>query len=299
MEAAPSMSSPRVLFVGRTTLDVLYWLDHLPAEDTKAYARQFHAAPGGPALNAAVTHALVGGESMLISAVGGGSWAAAVRDELARLGIRLLDLAAGTDYEAPLCTAWVNAANSSRTVVNPPLSTIALPLLPASWSEAIPSDWGTVPPVVLCDGFHLKETLPLLAACKVAGASVCLDGGSWKPGTDELAPLLTVAICSERFTVPGEPASPESIFAWFAAEGVPQVAVTRGPRPILGSDRGRRFEIEIEPIEAQDTLGAGDVLHGAFCHHFAGEGNFEMALRQAARVATLSCQSHGVQSWAR
>jgi hypothetical protein len=24
-----------------------------------------------------------------------------------------------------------------------------------------------------------------------------------------------------------------------------------------------------------------------------------MALRQAARVATLSCQSHGVQSWAR
>jgi len=143
------MSSPRVLFVGRTTLDVLYWLDHLPAEDTKAYARQFHAAPGGPALNAAVTHALLGGESMLISAVGGGSWAAAVRDELARLGIRLLDLAAGTDYEAPLCTAWVNAANSSRTVVNPPLSTIALPLLPASWSEAIPSDWGTVPPVVL------------------------------------------------------------------------------------------------------------------------------------------------------
>jgi sugar/nucleoside kinase (ribokinase family) len=299
MEAAPPMTPPRVLFLGRTTLDVLYWLDRLPPEDTKVYARQFHAAPGGPALNAAVTHALLGGESMLISAVGGGPWAAAVRDELARLGVRLLDLAAGMDYETPLCTAWVNAANSSRTVVNPPLSTVVLPKLSASWSEAIPSAWGPVPPVVLCDGFHLRETLPLLAACKAAGASVCLDGGSWKPGTDELAPLLTAAICSERFTVPGQPAGPESIFAWFAAQGVAQTAVTRGPRPILGSDRGRRFEIEIEPIEAQDTLGAGDVLHGAFCHHFAREGNFEAALHQAAKVATLSCQSHGVQSWAR
>jgi sugar/nucleoside kinase (ribokinase family) len=299
MEAAQSMTPPRVLFVGRTTLDVLYWLDHLPAEDTKAYARRFHAAPGGPALNAAVTHALLGGESMLISAVGGGPWAAAVRDELARLGIRLLDLAAGTDYETPLCTAWVNAANSSRTVVNPPLSTVALPELAAAWSEAIAADWGSVPPVVLCDGFHLQETLPLLTTCKAAGASICLDGGSWKPGTDELAPLLTVAICSERFVVPGQPTGPESVFAWFAAQGVEQIAVTRGPRPILGSDRGRRFEIEIEPIEAQDTLGAGDVLHGAFCHYFAGEGNFETALRQAARVATSSCQSDGVQSWAR
>jgi len=293
------MIPPRVLFVGRATLDVLYWLDRLPAEDTKVYARQFHAAPGGPALNAAVTHALLGGESILISAVGGGPWAAAVREELERLGIRLLDLATGTDYETPLSTAWVIAANSTRTVVNPPLATTALPRLAASWSEAIPDTWGPVPPVVLCDGFHLKETLPLLAACKAAGASICLDGGSWKPGTDELAPLLTAAICSERFTVPGQPTDPESIFAWFASLGVPYIAVTRGPRPILGSDHGRRFEIGIEPIEAEDTLGAGDVLHGAFCHQFALEGNFEGALRRAAKIATLSCQSRGVQNWAK
>ncbi|HWT64620.1 MAG TPA: hypothetical protein VN151_00795 [Terracidiphilus sp.] len=41
------MASPlqkRVLFAGRTTLDVLYRLDHLPEEDTKAYASALHAA---------------------------------------------------------------------------------------------------------------------------------------------------------------------------------------------------------------------------------------------------------------
>jgi sugar/nucleoside kinase (ribokinase family) len=109
--------------------------------------------------------------------------------------------------------------------------------------------------------------------------------------------LLTAAICSERFANPGQTADPESLFAWFAAKGVPHVALTRGPRPILVWDRGRRCEIEVAQIDAADTLGAGDVLHGAFVHHFAQGQDFESALRKASELATLSCQSLGTQAW--
>jgi sugar/nucleoside kinase (ribokinase family) len=288
------MISPRVLFVGRTTLDVLYWLDRLPEEDTKIYARELRMAPGGPALNAAITHALLGGKATLVSAVGGGRWATPVRAELKRHCIDLIDLAAGTPYETPLCTVLVNAARATRTVINPPLSTVQLGHL-----ERV-SDWasGEVPEVVLADGFHLKETARLLKACRDAGAALCLDGGSWKPGTAELASLLTVAICSERFAVPGEPKGPDATLAWFAEQGVPHVAVTRGARPILALDRGRRFEIEVGKISATDTLGAGDVLHGAFCYRFACTREFEPSLRLASEIATHSCQGLGIQSWA-
>jgi sugar/nucleoside kinase (ribokinase family) len=292
------MNPPRVLFLGRSTLDSLYRLDGLPAEDTKAYAREFHAAPGGPALNAAITHVLLGGEAMLISAVGGGPWAAPVRAELKRHGVRLLDLAAGTAYETPLTTVLVNAASGSRTILNPPLSAVRLTPLADSWEKSVPADWGDLPPVVLNDGFHLVETLPLLAACKAAGAALCLDGGSWKPGTAEVAPLLSVAICSERFAVPGIDANSESLFAWFADRGIASIALTRGARPILGWERGRRFEIEVARIDAADTLGAGDVLHGAFAHFYAAGDGFEPALRRAAQIATLSCQSLGTRGWA-
>jgi sugar/nucleoside kinase (ribokinase family) len=290
------MNTSRVLFIGRSTLDALYRLDHLPAEDTKVYAEHFQAAPGGPALNAALTHALLGGKSMLVSAVGGGSWAAQVRAELDRHQIALLDLAVGTEYETPLTTVLIGASQSSRTIVNPPLSTVRIPALTSFWEKTVPADWGSLPPVVLTDGFHLAETLPLLFACKAAGAALCLDGGSWKPGTAELAPLLTAAICSERFAVPGLDGSSESLFAWFADQGVPCVALTRGSRPILAWERGRRFEIEIAPIDAVDTLGAGDVLHGAFCHSFALQPDFEAALRRASEIATLSCRNFGIQA---
>jgi sugar/nucleoside kinase (ribokinase family) len=296
------MKAPRVLFLGRATLDVLYRLDRMPEEDTKTYARELQAAPGGPALNAAITHALLGGKSMLVSAVGGGPWAAPIRSQLRRCGIRLLDLARGTAYETPLCTVLANTASATRTIVNPPISQVALRHLSASWVAEMPSSWGRIPPVVLTDGFFLEETLALLSGCKNAGAAICLDGGSWKPGTAELAPLLTVAICSERFAIPGPDGGsngdPEAVFAWFAARDVPYVAVTRGARSILASDRGRRFQVEVASIAATDTLGAGDVLHGAFCYHFALKPEFEAALRQASEIATLSCQSLGAQAWA-
>ena len=130
-----------------------------------------------------------------------------------------------------------------------------------------------------------------------AGGALCLDGGSWKPGTEDLAQILTVAICSERFVVPGRPAKPDATISWFAEKGVAHVAVTRGPKPIVGWDRGRRFEIDIGQIDTVDTLGAGDFLHGAFCYHFALTREFEPSLRRAAEIATRACQGPGIRAW--
>lgn len=286
------MNSPRVLFVGRTTLDVAYALEQFPAEDTKVYASALRAAPGGPATNAAITHALLGGKAILVSAVGGGPWSIPVRAELEQLGIDLIDLADGTAYETPLTTVLLNSAGSTRTIVNPPQSSLEFTRR-AVWDPT----WGEKPKLVLSDGFNVAESLNLLAACRGAGAALCLDGGSWKPGTPELAELLSVAICSERFAVPGLSACPDVTIAWFAEQGVPYIAVTRGANSIIGWERGRSFEIEIAATDAVDTLGAGDVLHGAFCYHFACTRNFESALRHAAEIATRSCQGHGIRAW--
>lgn len=294
MDSVPGTGASRVLFAGRTTLDVLYRLDRFPEEDTKVYATDMRTAVGGPATNAAITHGLLGGESMLLSAIGGGPWAGPVRELLEQHGIQSVDLATGTAYETPLVTVLLNTPRATRTAVNPPLTQIAFPVLRPVWNPA----WGEMPRMILTDGFHLEQMLGLLAACHEAGAALCLDGGSWKPGTEELAPLLTAAICSERFALPGKNSDAEATLAWFAARGVPFIAVTRGSKPILAMDHGRRFEIEVEVIDAIDTLGAGDVLHGAFCHYFLQTKSCESALRQAAHIATLSCNGLGVYCWA-
>ena len=288
------MIPPRVLFIGRATLDVLYSLDQFPAHDTKTFAQAMRAAPGGPATNAAITHALLGGSPVLMTALGGGPWASVVRADLEKLGIEFIDLAEATRYETPLTVVLVDQSKATRTIINPPQSSVTLNS-PVKWDTA----WGEIPRLALTDGFHLKETLPLLRRLHADGTKICLDGGSWKAGTEELAPLVNVAICSERFAVPGEQPNAESTIAWFAEFGVSQIAVTHGPNPILGRDRNRPFAIEVGKVDAVDTTGAGDVLHGAFCFHFAQTGDFELALKQAGDIATRSCMALGVRAWSK
>jgi len=283
----------RVLFVGRTTLDAVYTLDRLPDEDTKCFAEGFMAAPGGPAVNAALTCARLGGEALLITAVGAGPWAGLVRAALQREGVRLLDLAAGTGYQTPLTT--VLSAPNQRTIVNPPIDRTPVRRLEGGWARSVPADWGPAPAVALSDGFFVAETLDLLADCRRAGTLLAMDGGSWKPGLERLTPLLTAAVVGERFSPPGAEPRPEPVFEYFSRAGVPCIGVTRGPKPILASERGRRFEIGIEPVEGAETLGAGDVLHGALAHYLAEGLGFEDALRRAARVATASCRGLGTE----
>jgi sugar/nucleoside kinase (ribokinase family) len=295
MNAPEDERAPHVIFCGRTTLDALYILDEMPVEDSKVFAHAFRIAPGGPACNAAITHAVLGGRATLLSAVGRGPAADLVRADLNRRKIRLIDLAEGTDYETPLTTVLVNSAGATRTIVNPPAAQLQIGPPAGEW----PRDWGDRPDLVLTDGFYLRELLPLLASLRNADCPICFDGGSWKPGTDTLAPLVTTAVCSERFALPGKPLDANATLSWFAEQGVRHAAVTRGAKSILAVDCGHRFEIEVEPVEAVDTLGAGDVLHGAFCFYFACGGGFEESLRRAAEIATRSCRGMGIAAWGR
>ena len=60
-----------------------------------------------------------------------------------------------------------------------------------------------------------------------------------------------------------------------------------------GQDQGW---IDVPQITPVDTLGAGDIFHGAFCT-FIVQTSFARALFQAAEVAATACQSFGTRSW--
>lgn len=62
--------------------------------------------------------------------------------------------------------------------------------------------------------------------------------------------------------------------------------------------------VEVPAVRVADTLGAGDVLHGALAHRLATAGpltseRFTEALRAAAVVASRACASFGTRAWMR
>ncbi len=72
------------------------------------------------------------------------------------------------------------------------------------------------------------------------------------------------------------------------------LAATRGPRGTIWlNEAGALEETAAFPVQAIDTLGAGDVFHGAFALRLAQTGDVREALRFAAAAAALKCTRHG------
>ncbi len=81
-----------------------------------------------------------------------------------------------------------------------------------------------------------------------------------------------------------------------AALGPRFVARTRGPLPVEVLDAGERYEVAVpQPGRVVDTLGAGDVVHGAFAAAAAHGSSWRAALEDAVLVASRSVEHAGAR----
>jgi sugar/nucleoside kinase (ribokinase family) len=286
------------LFVGLCVLDIVQSVDHVPRPDEKTTALRQTVAAGGPATNAAVTFGHLGGRAILLTGVGTHPLAAGIRADLRDTGVHLVDLAA--DHRGPpaVSMVMVTARTGERAVVSTNAEGYDL-RPPPDLAELVFRS-----AVVQVDGHHPRPAEASLAAARRLGRPTLLDGGSWKPGTPSLLPYIDVAVCSGDFHPPGT-STPQEALGYLRDAGVPWAAVTRGARDILwlGPD-GRPRTVPVPQAEITDTLGAGDVFHGALAFalaqgHPLDPAAFPAALRAAAEVAATACGSFGTRAWLR
>src|SRR6185312_14480038 len=290
MRVGPETSSLGV-FVGLATLDVIQRADRVPGPNEKITASWQALAAGGPAANAAVVFAALGGRARLLTAVGTGPAAGIIREDLARHGVEVVDVGPEGDAEAAVSSVIVNTATGERSVVS---------LDAAGHDVPEPDDLGRLlqgAAVVLIDGHHPRVAAAAARSAARQKLPVVLDAGRWRPVMGELLPAARAVICSADFRVPGT-ADPAASATAVVGRGVPSVAVTRGGEPILWWDKGGTGEVPIRPVEVVDTLGAGDFFHGAFCWFLTQPGlAFADQLGAAAEVSGVRCASLGPRRW--
>ncbi|OIQ74685.1 sulfofructose kinase [mine drainage metagenome] len=302
-----------VLCCGLTTLDVLQEVDAVPAPNEKTVARSVTLTFGGPAANAAATAVAVGATARLLTAIGSGPVADLVVSELADAGVDVVDLARGTGAVPAVSTILVTASTGERAVVSVNATRVGgLPAPPADALDGVD--------VVLVDGHHLETAIEVARWARAAGVPVVLDGGSWKPGLERLLALVDHAIVSADFHVPASMAADgpaaadlsrwtddrERLVRQVASFGPTVVARSDGDRPILVLDPRTSAEVRSVPVPSDpsrrvvDTVGAGDVLHGAYAAFLACErpaADPATVLARAAGVASESVHSRGARGW--
>ncbi|WP_405152003.1 PfkB family carbohydrate kinase [Sphaerisporangium sp. NBC_01403] len=287
-----------VLFAGLTTLDLVQSVERMPSPDEKVTALGQAISAGGPATNAAVTFSFLGGSATLLSAVGAHPLAEVITADLAEHAVRLVDLTPGARDAPAMSTIMVTRGTGDRAVVSVNAARHDLGP-PPGLSELISGSRA-----VHVDGHHPRVARAAARLARDLGRLTVLDGGSWKPGTAELLPHIDVAVVSADFRPPGAE-TPEATLAFLRASGVRWAAVTRGPGPVLWQGPGEARPLPVPAVDPVDTLGAGDVFHGALTFALPPvvtdltEDAFAGALGFAASVAAASCGSFGTRSWMR
>ncbi|MFP5206827.1 MAG: PfkB family carbohydrate kinase [Acidobacteriota bacterium] len=277
------------VFVGLSTIDLLYEVDDFPTPDAKVAARSQAAYAGGPATNAAIAFRHLGGEATLVTAIGRHPLAALIRDELHTYGVELADLSPD-QAEVPAVSAVAVNPAGQRNVISPNAGQVR------EESVQVDSALLSSASVLLVDGHRMNACLAWAHAARQQGVAVVFDGGSWKPGTELLLPCVDTAICSSDFHPPGGSGS-EHVLDFLRERGVCEMAITAGPNPIRFVSGQESGWIPVPWVPAVDTMGAGDILHGAYAYYAASGLSFVDALTRAASVASHSCRSRGTRAW--
>ncbi len=323
----------RVLVCGLATLDVVQTVERVPTANEKVVATGLAVAAGGPAANAAVTCAALGVPARLVTRIGGGALGGLVRADLVGAGVEVVDLA-GPGASPPVSTVLITRATGERAVV----SVNATGTGARATRGEVPADvWDGVG-LVLVDGHHLDLGVAVATDARRRGVPVLLDGGSWKPGLEALLGRVDVAVVSADFTVPEgardtsggdvldasggdvRDASGGDVLDALLRLGPSVAARSAGGGPIeVASATGERGSVDVPAVTVVDTLGAGDVLHGALAAWLAVRGltvgaravrvpaedapggepdDVVAALAWAGGVASASCGAAGARGWA-
>ncbi|QKE85183.1 PfkB family carbohydrate kinase [Arthrobacter sp. NEB 688] len=285
--------SGTVLACGLATVDVVQVVEAVPGADEKVVALAAEVTAGGPACNAALTAAALGVPTRFVGAVGSGPLSAVVLRDLAVGGVALTDLAPAA-FEPPLSTVLVTRATGERAVVS--RNAVGVDGLAVPSGSALDALLEGVA-AVLVDGHHLPVAVGVARAARRRGIPVLLDGGSWKPGLEELLAETDLAVLSSAFATP-DGGGLEAVLAAGPSWG----AVSDGAGPVRWRWAGGvHGEVPVPVVDVVDTLGAGDVLHGALLAEL-GRGaadDLPAALARAVDVASRSVSHPGAMGWAR
>ena len=275
----------RVLTLGITVFDTVLRVDDMPREGGKFYASDRAEVVGGIAANAAIAIVRLGGEAVLASRVG---------DDL--IGERIVaDLvAAGVDTSL---VEWLNGVASSISTIlvdrkgERLLINHSNPLL----FRGLPDLEGVAVDAVMTDTRWPEGALAALGRARDQAVPAVLDydRDAERLRSELLATATHVAFGRQGLTAlagtddvaAGLRAVRRMTEAWLAC--------TSGGDGVHWLDGDTLRHLPAFPVEAVDTLGAGDVFHGAFTLALAEAMPEAEAVRFASAAAAIKCTRFG------
>ncbi|RTE89857.1 sugar kinase [Bradyrhizobium sp. LVM 105] len=287
---AQSDAAPRILCIGIPVRDLTFRVAAVPARGSKANATHLAEICGGNALNAAIAVARLGGRVAFAGPMGDVRETSSgfILAQMAQESIDTTHIVRMPDVTTPVSAIMIEPSGERTLTIyrDPRLWTVELPdadILLADCRALLVESRCAAFAISLCTEAR-RRGIPVIVG--VDRAMSLQDG------------LLTTAshllFASEQVQETAGIADDGAALRRLAGLTPAFLAATRGPNGTIWlNETGALEETPAFPVEAVDTLGAGDVFHGAFALRLAEGAEVREALRFAAVAAALKCIRHG------
>lgn len=284
--------APLVACTGIVTLDHIFRVDSLPTEEGKYSATGHLEVGGGVAANAAATVVQLGGAASFIGCVGDDNTGDDVLREFATLGVATDSMQRIANRSTPISFVLVDRDGHRELVnyVTPDFFERANPLFARSIEDA---------DVVLVDCRWPTGAIQALEAAHNHGIPgvVDVDRPIDPDPSTETGRILDVAthlvFSLDALLGTTQEKDLPSALAAAARRCDAWIGVTDGERGVSwleGDDVRHQPAFQVRVV---DTLGAGDVFHGAFALALAEGATEQQAVRFASAAAAAKCTRAG------
>lgn len=287
--AAPKIP-PRILCIGMPVRDLTFRVGGVPARGSKENATHFDEICGGNALNAAIGIVRLGGRASICGPMGDAREASSrfIFEKLAHEGIETKHIVHMPGLVTPISAVLVDPSGE-RTIVtfrDPELWKVRLP-----GTETLLEDCAAI----LTENRCAEFCTDLCAEARRRGIPVIVDvdrAMSLREGLLNASSHLVFS--SEPLQETADVTDDGQALKKIAKLTSSFLAGTRGPKGTIWLDEhGELQETPAFPVHTVDTLGAGDVFHGAFALAITENQSLRDALRFASAAAALKCTRHG------
>ena len=288
-DAAPKIP-PRILCIGIPVRDLTFRIQEVPARGSKVNASHFDEISGGNALNAAIGIVRLGGRASICGPMGDARETSSrtILDQLKHEGIETRHIAHMPGLVTPLSNIMIDPSGERTAITfrDPELWKVRLPN-----PDKLLEDCAAV----LVENRCAEFCTDICAEARKRGIPVIV-------GVDRTMSLRDGLLTASSHLVFSSEALQSTAGIADDGEALKKIAKltpsflagTRGPQGTLWLDEQQNLQqTPAFPVHTVDTLGAGDIFHGAFALAITEKQELRQALRFASAAAALKCTRFG------
>ena len=288
---------PLVVSLGGINIDLVAIADRFPAAGETVVGRRFLTYPGGKGANQAVAAARMGAPTAMVGRVGNDLFGPQVTDSLAAAGVDVSAIAVAPEVSTGIAVIIIDAAGQNRIIQ----VLGANDTCGAAEAERVRNLLDSLSVLLLQLEVSVELSLQVAQAAAAAGKTVILDPSPVRPlpaafydCCSIITPNETDAAALVGFPVTDLDSAARAADA-LLSRGVGAAIITLGEQgAYYATADGGEYQPPF-PVDAVDSVGAGDAFNGALAAALAAGQTLPQAAQWAAAGGALAVTKVGAQ----